>query len=30
MHGEGDPFRLWVTDEPDGRGRTIFTVKVAA
>jgi hypothetical protein len=27
---KGDPFRLWVTDEPNGRGRTIFTVKVAA
>jgi hypothetical protein len=27
---KGDPFRLWLTDDPDGRGRTIFTVKVAA
>jgi hypothetical protein len=26
----GDPFRLWVTDQPSGHGNTIFTLTVTA
>jgi hypothetical protein len=26
----GDPWKVWVTDEPDAKGRTILTVEVSA
>jgi hypothetical protein len=26
----GEPWRLWVTDEPTGKGQTFFTLKFSA
>ena len=26
----GDPWRIWVTDEPDANGRTILTLEVTS
>ena len=27
---KGEPWRLWVTDQPDGRGKTFFTLHFSA
>jgi len=27
---DGEPLRLWVTDQPDGLGQTLFTLHVTA
>jgi hypothetical protein len=27
---EGKPMRLWVTDQPDGLGQTLFTLHITA
>jgi hypothetical protein len=26
----GEPWRLWVTDQPDGQGKTFFTLRFSA
>jgi hypothetical protein len=27
---DGKPFRMWVTDQPQGRGKTFFTLRFSA
>jgi Domain of unknown function (DUF6894) len=27
---DGKPFRMWVTDQPGGRGKTFFTLRFSA
>jgi len=27
---DGKPFRMWVTDQPEGRGKTFFTLRFSA
>jgi hypothetical protein len=27
---DGEPLRLWVTDQPDGLGQTLFTLHITA